>query len=316
MSSRRLVLQTDHPWADTEIERKILSEAGLELIKPAAGGSAADLVALARRSSAILTCWAPVPIEMIIHSEDLRIIGRIGVGVDNIDVAAARRRGIVVTNVPNYCTEEVSDHVVALVHSWARGIVFYDRDVHLGRWRPLARNLRRVSDLTVGIIGMGNIGRRVAEKFGALGCHVIGSGRSSSNRQSPIELVGIDEVARRATVVSLHLPLNEETRHIVNERFLRLMRPDALLVNTGRGPLVSNAALINALASGRPAAAALDVVEGEPGLPPDLVSNPNVILTPHVAFSSDRSVADVRTRAAEEVVRVLSGQSPMHPVGH
>jgi D-3-phosphoglycerate dehydrogenase / 2-oxoglutarate reductase len=315
MSSRRLVLQTDHPWPDVAIERKILSEAGLELIEPAAGSSAADLVALARRSSAILTCWAPVPIEMIIHSEDLRIIGRIGVGVDNIDVVAARRQGVVVTNVPNYCTEEVSDHVVALVHAWARGIVFYDRDVHLGRWRPLARNLRRVSDLTVGVIGVGNIGLRVAEKFAALGCKVIGSGRSPLNRQSPIELVEIDEVARRATVVSLHLPLNDETRHIVNERFLRQMKPDALLVNTGRGPLVSTAALIDALAAGRPASAALDVVEGEPDLPPDLVSNPNVILTPHVAFSSDRSVADVRTRAAEEVVRVLSGQRPIHPVG-
>jgi D-3-phosphoglycerate dehydrogenase len=310
----RLVLQTDHPWPDTSIERKILSEAGLELVEPDPDGSHADLVGLARRASAILTCWAPVPADMIVHSEHLRIIGRLGVGVDNIDVGAARQKGIVVTNVPNFCTEEVSDHVVALVHAWARGIVFYDRDVRAGRWKPLSRPLRRMSDLTIGVIGLGNIGLRVADKFGVLGCQVIGCVRDNSNSQSVIEVVAMDEIARRSTVVSLHLPLNEQTRHIVNGDFLSRMRADALLVNTGRGPLVDTAALIKALTAGKPAAAAFDVVEGEPNLPADLVALPNLILTPHVAFSSDRSVTDVRTRAAEEVVRVLDGRPPLHPV--
>jgi D-3-phosphoglycerate dehydrogenase len=308
------VLLTDHPWPGVDIEQGILSKAGLALVEPTRGGGFAETLALARHSAAILTCWAPVPREMIDDSQDLRLVARLGVGVDNIDLAAARERGVVVTNVPDYCIDEVSDHVVALAHAWARGVVFYDRDVHAGRWEPTSRMLRRVSDLTVGVMGLGRIGRRVTEKFHALGCNVIGFDAGPLAVPEFVEMVDSTDLARRCDVVTLHLPLTPQTRHLVGASFLAQMRTNSLLVNTSRGPIIDTHDLIDALAAGRPGAAALDVLEAEPSVPPQLLTLPNVILTPHVAFFSDHSVDELRRRASEEVVRVLRGEPPRNRV--
>ena len=314
MNETLKVLLTDHPWPETDIERTILAAAGLELTEPRHRGNMQELVALAHGAAAILTCWAPVPAEMIADNAGLRLVARLGVGVDNIDLASARANGVLVTNVPDYCVEEVSDHVLALVHAWARGIVSYDRDVHAGRWEPAARVLRRVSSLKVGVVGLGRIGSRVAEKFQALGAAVVGSDPHGRARSGHVQIVAQNHLLEAVDVVTVHVPLNKATHHLVDHDFLSQMCDGSLLVNTSRGPVIDTQSLLDALALGRPGAAALDVVEGEPAVPAELLKRSNVILTPHVSFSSDRSIAELRTRASEEVVRVLSGGRPLHGV--
>jgi D-3-phosphoglycerate dehydrogenase len=263
---------------------------------------------------AILTCWAPVSGRAIATAPELRIVARMGVGLDNIDVNDATRRGIWVSNVPDYCTEEVADHAVALSLAWLRGVVLLDRQVRAGRWDPAAARLLRVSEQTAGILGYGRIGRRAAQKLAGLGMRVLAwRPRTPGTAEDVARLVDLDELLEASDVVILHLPLTAETHHLVDARFLERMRPGSLLVNASRGGLVDTVALVAALQGGPLGAAALDVVEGEPNPPAELVRLDNVILTPHVGFSSLTSVAELRRRASQEVVRVLEGSTPHHP---
>jgi len=312
------VVLTDHAWPDVELEQAILEAAGHSLAAPFATATAEQVEAAVAESqpAAILTCWAPVSGAAIASAPDLRIVARMGVGLDNIDVAEATRRGIWVTNVPDYCTEEVADHAVALSLAWLRGIVPLDRQVRAGRWDPAAAasRLARLETKTAGILGYGRIGRRTAEKLAGLGMRVLAlRPRTPGSEPGPAELVDLDTLVAAADVVILHLPLQAETQHLVDAEFLARLRPGALLVNASRGGLVDTPALIEALRHGSLGAAALDVVEGEPHPSPGLVELPNVILTPHVGFGSETSVAELRRRASEEVVRVLAGAPPQHP---
>lgn len=260
-----------------------------------------------------MTCWAPVTQRAIASATDLRIVARMGVGLDNIDVAEASRRGAWVTNVPDYCVEEVSDHAVALMLSWLRGVSRLDRAVRAGRWEPASVRLTRIATLTVGILGYGRIGRRTATKVAGLGARVLAlQPRTPGVVPGAARLVDLDTLLAESDVLVLHLPLTNATHHYVDERFLARVRPDALLVNVSRGGLVDTTALLAALDHGRLAAAALDVLESEPHPPATLVGRDDVILTPHVAFSSTTSVIELRRRASEEVVRVLAGGEPLH----
>lgn len=311
---RGKVLLTDHPWPDAGIERDILAGAGLELTELPAGADPAKSRSLSADVDGILTCWAPVPRAMIESSPSLRVVSRMGVGLDNIDLAAAAARGIVVTNVPDYCVEEVSDHVVAFVHAWARGTIWYDRLVREGGWAPGRYPLRKVSSLTVGVIGLGRIGQRAAAKLRALGCRVLGSDPAAPVAVAGVEIVPQADLLTEAEVVTIHVPLLPGTHHLVDGTFLDTMRPGSLLINVSRGGLVDTAALTSTLRDGRLSAAALDVLESEPEVPPALRELPNVFLTPHVAFLSDTSIVELRRRSTEEVVAVLSGQAPRNPV--
>lgn len=311
----RRVLLTDHPWPGTDIEAEVLGSAGLELVEAPEGAGPETLAELASDVIAIVTCWALVTEDVVMASPHLRTIARLGIGLDNIDLDAAARRNVTVTRVPDYCVEEVSDHVVGFIHAWARGLIWYARDTAAGRWEPGARQLRRVSDLTVGLVGIGNIGSHVAQKMGALGSRVLGI--TASRRVPNVVDEHVDELEdllSACDVISLHVPLTDDTQHLLSERRFAQMRPGSLLINTSRGGVVDTDALVAALDVGRPGAAALDVVEGEPSLDPRLRDHPEIIVTPHVAFSSDRSVAEVRRRACEEVVRVLAGEPAEHPV--
>jgi D-3-phosphoglycerate dehydrogenase len=272
-----------------------------------------EAAVLEARPEAILTCWAPVSARAIASARDIRVVARMGVGLDNIDVAQATQQGAWVTNVPDYCVEEVSDHAVALALAWLRGVVLLDRQVQAGRWDPAGARLARVSTKTAGILGYGRIGRRTAQKLSGLGMRVLAlRPRTPGAEPGAATLVSLDELLPSADVVILHLPLSAETQHIVNARFLSRMRPGSLLVNCSRGGLVDTSALLGVLDSGPLAAAALDVVEGEPTPPAALLRRDNVILTPHVGFASDASIRELRTRATEEVVRVLNGEPPRH----
>ncbi len=303
---------TDHPWPGTDVEAAICDAAGYELLDGSPGDDPAALQALAADSVGILTNWAPVTGALIASCPDLRVVTRLGVGVDNIDLAAAAAHGVVVTRVPDYCVEEVSDHAVAMVLAWARGITFFDREVRAGRFDPGARALRRVRNLVVGIWGAGRNGLATARKLAAFGCTVLVDDRHPE-RAVPYEVVTVDELLTRSDVVSIHLPLTDETRDIVDAEVLGRMRPGSLLVNTGRGRLVDVEALAAALDAGRPGAAALDVLPDEPHVPPSLVAREDVLVTPHVAFASVESVAEVRRRATEDLVRVLRGETPLDP---
>ena len=238
---------------------------------------------------------------------------RLGVGLDNIAVDAATARGAWVANVPDYCVEEVSDHAVALAFAWFRGIALFDRAVKAGAWDPSGARLRRGATLTAGILGLGRIGRCTARKLAALGMTVLGHDIAAAPEDVPARMVGLDELAADSDVIVVHLPLTDDTHHLVDAAFLARLRPGAFLVNVSRGPVVDNDALIAALEGGRLAGAGLDVVEGEPSPPAALVARPDVIATPHVAFSSDASLAELRQRGAEEVVRVLAGGVPENP---
>ncbi len=309
------VLITDHAWPDLEIEGAVIEGAGLRMAAgPAVPASAQTITALVRehQPASILTCWAQVDASAVGATSALRHVGRIGVGLDNIDVAACSARGIPVTNVPDYCIEDVSDHALGFALAWTRGIVFFDRAVRAGRWDPAQAKLRRLAAQTVGIIGYGRIGRASARKFAAFGCRVLVHSRSAPEPAAGIEVMALDALLAASDIVVLHVPLVEATRHLIDARRIAQMKPGGLLINVSRGGLVDTGAVIEALRSGRLGAAALDVLESEPEVPRALLEQQPVLLTPHVAFSSDLSLAELRQRAAEEAVRVLRGQPPLN----
>lgn len=310
-----VVVQTDFAWPDASIERSVIEGAGHTFI---AGPSTpmpekeVDALVAAHDPQAIMTCWAQVSAKAIAAPTDLRIVQRIGVGLDNIAVPAATMRGAWVANVPDYCVGEVADHAVALLLDWARGTVGFDRSVKVGEWNPAAARLRRVADLSVGIIGVGRIGGATAHRLAAFGCRIIGyspSGRGAEH----VEMTSLDALIARSDAIIIHAPLTASSQHLINAERIAAMKPGAYLINVSRGPLVDTTALITALECGHLSGAGLDVVEGEPNPPRALVDRADVIVTPHIAFSSEASLAELRRRSAEEVVRVLAGEVPHFP---
>lgn len=310
------VLLTDFAWPDDSIEKGIVESAGFRLVSgPSRPAPESKIEALVRehRPQAIMTCWAQIGPDAIAASPDLKIVARLGVGLDNIAVDIATSLGVWVTNVPDYCVEEVSDHAVGFALAWTRGLVSLDRQVRAGVWNPAGAQLRRLAALTCGILGFGRIGQATARKFRALGCRVLAHAPNLKPRVQGVEVVDLDSLLRQSDIVVLHVPLNETTRHLIDSSRLALMKPGGLLINVSRGAVVDTSAVLAALEEGRLCAAALDVLESEPEIPAALRSHPAVMFTPHVAFSSDAAIDELRRRAAEEVVRVLRGQSPLHP---
>ena len=310
------VLLTDFAWPDDGVERGIIESAGMRLISgPATPLPAAAIEDLVRehQPAAILTCWATVSAAAIAAAPDLKIVARLGVGLDNFAVDAATARNILVTNVPDYCVEEVSDHAVGFALAWTRGIAFFDREVRAGRWVPADAKLRRLASLTCGLVGFGRIGRATARKLSAFGCHLLAHDPYLSADTAGVQSVSLPDLLAQSDIVIVHAPLVDATRHLIDRERLMLMRPGSLLINVSRGAIVDTDALIDALQSGQLSAAALDVLESEPSVPPELLNHPGVMLTPHVAFSSDASLLELRRRAAEEVVRVLRGEAPQQP---
>ncbi len=312
-AERPTVFITDYAWPDVEIERAVIEGAGFKLVAgPSTPAPAAEIEALVEQHqpAGILTNWAPVTAKAIGSSPALRIVGRLGVGLDNIAVDEATRRGIWVTNVPDYCFEEVADHSVGMLLAFTRGLVHFDREVRAGRWEPATARLLRLKTLTCGIVGYGRIGRSTAQKLNGFGARVLAYTRSSGAAEKGVEFVGLEQLLRESDAVIVHIPLNAETKHLLNRERLAWMKRGAFLINVSRGAVIDTQALIEALQSGRLGGAALDVLENEPTVPPALLAQPNVILTPHIAFTSDASLRELRQWASEEVVRVLRGQPP------
>jgi D-3-phosphoglycerate dehydrogenase / 2-oxoglutarate reductase len=313
MSSRK-VLVTDYTWASTAPEAAVLAQADAELLV-AETGAEEELLALVPDADAILTCFQKVTPDVVRAGTKLQVIGRYGIGVDNIAVAEATSRGIPVTNVPAYCLDEVAEHALAFVLAFARGLHVYNPAVREGDW-SLGRGapMYRVSGRTLGILGYGKIGRSLAGKAQGLGLRILTyapTQTAGAVRSAGAEPVELDELARESDFLSVHLPLTAETRGLVGEELLRSMKPTAFVVNTARGGIVDQDALLRALADGWIAGAAVDVFEPE-HLPADhpLLAQPNLIATPHVAFYSEESVHDLEVLAAENVAAILTGRRP------
>jgi D-3-phosphoglycerate dehydrogenase / 2-oxoglutarate reductase len=246
------------------------------------------------------------------------VIGRTGLGVDNIDLAAARERGIMVTYVPDYCMAEVSDHAMALLLALARKVPFANAMVQSGRWEMAAvAPIHRLQGRTLGLVGLGHIPRALVPKAKAFGLEVLACDpfvAPDAFASLGVESVGFDALLAASDFVSIHAPLTRETRGMFNAGAFARMKPGALLINTARGAIIDEKALIEALDSGRLGGAALDVVETEP--PPKdwpLIGRPNVVLTPHTAFYSVEALEELQTKCATDVARVLSGQPPIYP---
>lgn len=313
-----VVAVTDYVFPDLVPTREALAGIGAE-VRLAASGGADDIVAVARDADAVINCYAQLPGAVIEQFERCRIIARTGIGIDTIDLEAATAKGIVVTNVPEYCEDEVSDHAMALMLALARNVTRGNTHVHGGGWgHSETKPIYRLRGRTVGLVGFGKIARLVAAKAHGFGLRVVASDpyvASADAATHDVELVSFEELLGQADFVSVHAPLTPATRNLIGAEALALMRPDAVLINTARGGLVDVAAVAEALDRGQIAGAGLDVLPDEPpGGDLPLYGRPNVILTPHTAFYSEESMIDLQAKAAQQVALVLSGRDPVYPV--
>lgn len=309
------VLITDHVWPSTDPERAVL-EAGGASVVVSPDGEEATLAELARDADAIMTCFARVTESVVRAAEQCIVIGRFGVGVDNIAVSTATELGIAVTYVPDYCVDEVSDHVMALLHAWNRKIALFDRSVKERGWgsQPLTMRMMRLRGKTLGIVGFGRIGQAVALKARAFGLNIIASDPmvpAKTVEDLDGRLVDLPTLLDESDFVSLHTPLTDATRNLIGREELAAMKPEAFLINAARGPLIDEIALYDALSRGTIAGAGLDVmVDNTPPQDHPLFSLDNIIITPHVAFFSQESTLELEQRAAAEVVSVMQGRMP------
>jgi D-3-phosphoglycerate dehydrogenase len=313
-----IVAITDYVFPSLEPERGVLAPLGVEL-RPQQCRSEEEIIALAHDADAILNCYAKMTARVIEGLKRCRITARYGIGVDNVDLAAATKAGILVTNVPDYCIDEVSDHALALLLALARHIAAADGAVKSGAWDVVAHaGIRRLRGQTLGLLGFGKIAKALTLKVQPLGMKVLVYDPyldSAVIAHHGAEAVSFDKLLAEADAISIHVPLSPETRNLIGQHELARMKPTAFLINTSRGGIVDEQALAMALKENRLGGAALDVLTREP--PPadhPLRQVPNVILTPHLAFYSKESVIELQTKAAEEVARALKGEPPRSPV--
>jgi D-3-phosphoglycerate dehydrogenase len=316
--STLLVAVADSVFPSLEPAQQVLAEVKADL-RLAAEPTPEAILAEARQADGLMVTYAKITAEIIRQLERCQIIARMGIGIDNIDIDAATQAGIVVTYVPDYCVDEVSDQAMALLLALARKVTYANQLVQSGRWEMSAVvPLNRLRGRTLGLVGFGKIPQMVAPKAQAFGIHVITFDPYISDdvtSAAGVERVDFDRLLQTSDYISIHAPLTPNTHHLFNADAFRQMKPEALLINTARGPLVDVDALAIALDEGRLGGAALDVMPVEPP-PPDspLLGRDNVILTPHTAFYSEDSLIDLQSKAAQDVVHVLSGRKPKYPV--
>ncbi len=305
-----LVVITDCDHPDTTIERRIFAEAGIK-VHQAACRTEDDVLAAGTGAAALLVQYAPVSAKVLAGLPSIQVVGRYGTGLDPIDLSAAAARGVEIVCVRDYAVQEVADHAIALTLALCRQVVAYSNAVRASRWDLRSGgSVHRLSTLRFGVIGLGRIGQTVARKAAALGFGVVGYDVVEPP-DACVPLVSLEDLLGTSDIVSLHVPLSAQTRHLINASRLALMRPSAVLVNTSRGGVVDQAALGAAIASGMLAGAALDVLDPEPPSPVDpLVLSDRVIITPHVAFYSEESLAELKRRAAEGIVSALARSAP------
>jgi len=311
------VLVTDYDFPDIALEEGIFRDAGLPFAA-AQCRSEDQLIDAARDCQALLLQYAPLTERVLAALPGVGIVSRYGAGFDTIDTAACQRHGVWVANSPDYGVGEVATHALAMSLSLLRHLAIYDRDVKSGRWSYLSPGtIRRAGDMTVGILGLGRIGKRYAHLARNCFARVIACDPYIIDGDFPayVERVGLDALFERSDIVSLHVPLNDETRGMVNERLISRMHRGSMLVNTARGAVVDVDAVVRALDSGQLDGAALDVLPTEPlATSHPLARNGRALLTPHAAFYSVAAEVELRRKAAMNIVQWASAGRPMYPV--
>jgi D-3-phosphoglycerate dehydrogenase len=307
--NRIVITDCDHPTI--EIERAIFARAGYR-VELARCHTADEVVAAGLGAVALLAQYAPITDAVLETLPSVQVVGTYGASLDNIDLPAAARRGLRIVNVPDYGVDEVADHTVGLILALTRGIVGLDRAVHAGTWDFRGGGeLRRSSGQQVGVIGLGRIGSAVARRALALRFRVVAADPTRPAVEG-VRLVELEELLAKSDLVCLTTRLDPSTRHLLDAAALAQMKPGAYLVNTARGGVVDQAALVDALRSGHLGGAALDVLEQEPiALDDPLLSLPNVVLTPHAAFYSRESLVEMKRRAAEAITGALADFGPV-----
>lgn len=318
------VVITDYDFGDVNVEKGILESAGAEVIALQAKRQE-DLFDVAPDCAAMINQYARIGKDTISRMQNCEVIARYGVGVDIVDVATATERGILVTNVQDYCTEEVADHAIALWMTLARKLPDYDRATHKGIWKwQSGQPINRLRGRTMGVVSFGKIGQAIAARAQAFGVNVIAFDPflpAEVAAEHKAELVSKADLLARSDYILMQAPMTPETRHFLSDAEFAAMKPGAILVNTGRGPTVDNQALYRALTEGHLASAGLDDPEEEPAKranwsPDDnpIFTLPNVLVTPHAAYYSEESILAARVTAATQVAKVLTGQKPDYTV--
>jgi D-3-phosphoglycerate dehydrogenase len=309
----RLVVALDDGYAAYDQEEALLGAEGARFeVRPcrrdedAAAASVAD-------ADVVLVRESPVSRRVIDAMTRCRAVIRYGIGVDNIDQAAARERGIKVANVPDYGTDEVSSQAVALALAVSRRIGLHDAEVRAGRWSTgVLQPMFRLRGRTLGLVGFGRIARMTLEKLAGFGFGRVLVHDPKTDMPAGVEHTDLDTLFAEADVISLHAPLNAQTKHMVDARRIALMRPTAILVNTARGGLVDTQALYEALRERRILGAGLDVFEQEPPGAHPLFGLDNVVVTNHMGWYSEEAMRELQLKTAQEAVRVLRGEEPLH----
>lgn len=310
-----LIVDCDH--ASVDIERAVLADICPD-VPWLRCKTEDDVIAQCAEAEGLIIMYAPMTRRVLAQLPKCKVIVRYGVGVDTVDLKAAAELGIVVSNVPDYGTHEVSDHALAMMLCLTRKIALANSLVKGGQWDfRLMRPIHRHQVQSIGIVGIGRIGSAMAHKAHALGMKVLAHDPfvDPATRPDYVEFVSLDDLLRRSDVVSVHCPLNDSTRYLLDEAKLRLMKPSAYLINTARGSIVDEVALNTLLEAKLLAGAALDVLSTEPGSPAHpLFQHDNFLVSPHMAWHSQESAQELKRKAAEETRRVLRGETPMYQV--
>ncbi|WP_202079281.1 NAD(P)-dependent oxidoreductase [Caldalkalibacillus salinus] len=312
------VVVTDYEYATLDPEKEVLENIGAEIV-PAQCRTEEEVIAAAKDADGIINQYAPITRRVIEQLDRCKVIARYGIGVDTIDIKAATEKGIAVGNVTDYCLDEVSDHALALLMSAARKVTVLDRAVKQGTWDyKVGTPIFRLRDRTLGLVGFGKIPQQLAQKAQALGLNVIAYDPYMSPdiaQEKKVTLVSLDELSAQSDFISVHAPLLESTRGMISQPQFELMKSEAILINTSRGPVVDEDALIAALQQNKIAGAALDVLEQEP-VPADhpFLSMDQVILNPHVAWYAEESERELKRKTAQNVADTLTGGLPHYLV--
>ena len=311
------VVVTDYIFPDVDTERDIIEDTGASFVA-ANASTPKEVIEVGQDATALINNYVAITAEVFEELPDLKIVARYGIGVDGIDIEAATNHGVKVVNVPEYCVDEVSTHALGLILACERQIPRYDTHVKAGGWDwENAKPLSRFCEKTLGLVAFGKIAQSVAEKGHGFGLDVLAYDPYISAEEMAdhgVEKVGFEDLFGRSDIVSAHPPKTDRTEGLISDRAFECMQPHATFVNTSRGSVVDQDALYRALVDGEFAMAGIDVMKTEPPGDNPLLDLENCIVTPHVAWYSEASIADLQRITAEEVARVITGKEPRNLV--